>query len=447
VSLSPAESLASLPTSAREKILRELTEDQLASLVWDWEGFYARPEQVMPKGEWSTWLLLAGRGFGKTRTGAEAIKKLVCGPTPLTGTNYQHIALVAETAADARDVMIEGPAGLLSVHPKEFRPLFQPSVRRLTWPNGAVASLFNAVEPDQLRGPQHSLAWCDELAKWRYVIDTWDNLQFGMRMGDPPRVIITTTPRPLQIIKDLLKDKTTFVTRGSTYDNRANLPRSFFKNTVSKYEGTRLGRQELNAEILDDMLGAMWRREQIENARIRNQDRVPPLSRIVIAIDPAATSKEKSNETGLIVAGVDDRPSHLKHAYVLDDKSGIMAPIEWAKEAVKLHHLRAGDRIVAEVNNGGEMVEATIRSVDPNVPYRAVHATKGKLVRAEPVSALYEQGRVHHVGMFPELEDQMCSFTQDLDRSQHGSPDRVDALVWALSDLMVNAQRPQFVFA
>jgi phage terminase large subunit-like protein len=366
----------------------------------------------------------------------------VCGSTPLTGTDYKHIALVAETAADARDVMIEGPAGLLSVHTKDFRPLFQPSVRRVTWPNGAIASLFNAVEPDQLRGPQHSLAWCDELAKWRYVVDTWDNLQFGMRLGAHPRQIITTTPRPLPIIKRLINDSSTVTTRGSTYDNRGNLPKSFFDNVASRYEGTRLGRQELNAEILDDMPGAMWRRDQIDACRIR-ADRLPALTRIVVAIDPSATSNEKSDETGIIVAGIDSG----KHGYVLADSSGVMAPIEWAKEAVRLFHMNAGDLIVAEVNNGGEMVGATIRSVDPNVPYRAVHATRGKVVRAEPVSALYEQGRIHHVGSFALLEDQMCAFTTDFDRSQHGSPDRVDALVWAFTELMVNAQRAQFVFA
>lgn len=446
MNLSQAESLASLPISERDKILTSLTEGQAEALKWDWD-FYARPNQMIPPGEWATWLLLAGRGFGKTKTGAETVRRLVCGKTPLEGTNYKHIALVAETAADARDVMIEGPAGLLWVHPKDFRPHFQPSVRRLTWPNGSVATLYNAVEPDQLRGPQHALAWCDELAKWRYVEETWENLEYGMRVGTNPRRIITTTPRPLPIIKRLIAEarlpsSMTVTTRGSTYDNRANLPKSFFQDVINRHEGTRTGRQEIYAEILDDMPGALFRQGQIETTRIKNPELMPPLQRIVVALDPSVTTKENSDETGIIVAGIDDN----KHAYILDDKSGVMAPIEWAKVAVRLYHHHAADRIIAEINQGGDMVESTIRGVDRNVAYRGVHATRGKVVRAEPVSALYEQGRVHHVGNFKVLEDQMCSFTADFDRSQNGSPDRVDALVWALTELVVSAQRPTLLF-
>jgi phage terminase large subunit-like protein len=391
---------------------------------------------MIPKGNWTNWLLLAGRGAGKTRTGAEALRQLVCGSTPLAGTDYKRIAIVAETAADARDVMIEGPSGLLAIHPKQFRPTYQPSIRRLTWPNGAVAGIFNAVEPDQLRGPQQSLAWCDELAKWRYPVDTWDNLQFGMRIGDHPKVIITTTPRPLPILKKLIKDPTTFVTRGTTYDNRANLSAAFFETTVTKYEGTRLGRQELNAEFLEDAPGSLWRRDLIDAGRIKPAD-LPPLRRVVIAIDPSFTSKEKSDECGLIAAGVDA----AKHGYILDDRSGVMTPLQWAQVAVEMYRFHKADRIVAEVNNGGDLVENNIKAVDPNVPFRAVHATRGKVIRAEPISTFYEQTppRVHHVGSFPILEDQMVSFTHDYDRSQHGSPDRMDACLAAGS--MVSTDR------
>jgi phage terminase large subunit-like protein len=261
-------------------------------------------------------------------------------------------------------------------------------------------------------------------------------------MSDMPRTIITTTPRPGKVIKALMSRARTdvIVTRGSTYDNRGNLPKTFFDNVAAKYEGTRLGRQELNAEILEDVVGSLWRREQIEDKRIKLAD-VPTLKRVVIAIDPSMTSKEKSDECGLIAAGVDAK----NHGYVLDDRSGVMAPIEWAKVAVQMYHDHKADRIVAEVNNGGDLVEATIRQVDPNVPFSAVHATRGKVIRAEPISALYEQGRVHHVGLFPILEDQMCAFSHDYDRSQNGSPDRMDALVWALSEIMVTTNNIGFL--
>ena len=374
-----------------------------------------------------TWLALAGRGWGKTKTGSETVRAQVCGSTPLSGTQYNRIAIIAETAADARDVMIEGPSGLLTIHPKDFRPHFEPSKRRLTWPNGAVATLYNAVEPDQLRGPQHGLAWLDELAKWRYVVETWDNLQFGMRAGTHPRKIITTTPRPIPLLKQILHDPSTFVTRGSTYDNRANLAPSFFTEVAGRYTGTRLGRQELEAEILDDMPGALWQRAWIDTNRVK-ESQLPNLVRIVVAIDPAVSSDpDKSDETGIVCAGVDANG----HGYVLDDLSGIMAPDDWAKKAVAVYHNRSADRIVAEINNGGEMITNTIRTIDPTVPCVSVTATRGKVVRAEPVSLYYEQGKVHHVGSFAKLEDQLCMFSNDVDRGQHGSPDRADACLAA----------------
>jgi phage terminase large subunit-like protein len=350
------------------------------------------------------------------------------------------VALVAETAADARDVMTgdgkpasdpTAGSGILQVHPKAFRPTYEPSKRRLTWPNGAIATLYNAVEPDQLRGPNHDAAWCDELAKWAYAQETWDNLQFGLRQGSNPRCLVTTTPRPLKIIKDMLAERGTVVTVGSTYDNSANLAPSFLARLKRIYEGTRLGRQELEADLLEDVDGALWSREVIDRGRVKT---VPALRRIVVAIDPAASSGEDSDETGIIVAGRGEDNGF----YVLADVSGRYAPHEWAATAVRAFRQWRADRIVAERNNGGEMVEATIRMVDADVPVTTVWASRGKVARAEPVSALYEQGRAHHVGAFPALEDQMCAMTADFDaRSAGYSPDRCDALVWAATELVV----------
>lgn len=367
----------------------------------------------------------------------------MCGSTPLARGRYRHIALIAETAADARDVMVgdgkepsnpNAGSGLLQVHPKEFCPRYEPSKRRLTWPNGAAATLYNAVEPEQLRGPQHDGAWCDEIFKWRYQQETWDQLQFGLRTGSDPRVVITSTPRPTPLIKFFLKDKHTHVTRGRTFDNAGNLATSFLTSIRNRYEGTTLGRQELDAEVLEGIGGALWRMSNIDANRIKLKD-LPELSRIVVAIDPSVSSQENSDETGIVVAGIDS----LGHGYILDDASGVMSPKEWATTAVALYRDRRADRIVAERNNGGDMVEETIRSAGENVSYRSVWASKGKFIRAEPVSALYEQNKIHHVGCFPQLEDQMCSFVVDFDRKGMGtSPDRMDALVWALTDLMVD---------
>jgi len=299
--------------------------------------------------------------------------------------------------------------------------------------------MFSSEESDRLRGPQFGAAWCDELAAWRNVRETWDNLQFGLRLGRNPRQVITTTPRPIPLLKELLRPGRldVVVTRGATRDNAANLAESFLGQIVGRYAGTRLGRQELEGELLQDIEGALWTGELIEKGRI-DKSALPELKRIVVAIDPAMTTGEAANESGLIVAGVDDRD----HAYILEDASGKYAPIEWARAAVKLYHNHTADRIVAEVNQGGAMVESTIRMVDPNVAYKAVSASRGKITRAEPVAALYEQGRVHHVGIFPELEDQLCSFAPGMP----GSPDRGDALVWALTQLLVENRNSSLGF-
>jgi phage terminase large subunit-like protein len=429
--------MASLPPQERHSLLSSLSEEEFAALEFDWE-YWARKNQIAPPGNWSVWIILAGRGFGKTRSGAEWVRSLMCGSTPLSRGKIGHIALVAETAADARDVMVgdgKGPdeaSGLLQVHPKDFMPSYEPSKRRLTWPNGAIASIYNGTEPDQLRGPQHGAAWCDELAKWRYAQETWDQLQFGLRLGANPQVLVSTTPKPIKLLKEIIADPGTIKTGGSTYENEGNLSPKFLAIVKRKYEGTRLGRQELAAEILEDVPGALWTRDNIETHRI-TPAKMPALVRIVVAIDPAVTSGEDADETGIIAVGLGTD----QRGYVLEDGSGQYAPNAWAKEAIKIYWLKKADRVVAEVNNGGDMVESTLRMVDPNVAYKAVHASRGKVIRAEPVSALYEQGRVSHVGAFPELEDQLCAFTSDYDRAKSGSPDRLDALVWALSELMV----------
>jgi len=442
-SASKASYLASLPVIKRREIFDEFTAADLIDLEFAWE-FWARKEQLPPDGKWTKWLLLAGRSFGKTRAGAETVRRWA-------EEGRRLIALVAPTAADSRKVMVEGPAGILAVSPPWFRPVYHPGNRELIWPNGCQAITYSADEPERLRGPQHDAAWCDELAAWRYP-EAWDMLMFGLRLGNHPRVLVTTTPKPIDLLigpgergrfLGLLRDPSCVVTRGSTYDNRANLPENYFLDIVRRYEGTRLGRQELNAEILDDMPGALWSRDIIENARLGFESPHSDLTRIVVAIDPAVTSGEDSDETGIIVAGKDA----AGHGYILADGSGRYPPTEWARKAVALYHERHADRIVAEVNNGGDMVEATIRIIEPNASYSAVRASRGKVVRAEPVAALYEQGRIHHVGMFAALEDQMCAFTTDFDRGASGySPDRVDALVWALTELLVEPIAGEGIF-
>ncbi|GLI23475.1 DNA-packaging protein [Xanthobacter flavus] len=434
-----ADSIASLPEAERARVLAGLTKRQAEQILWDWR-FWARPNQLPPPGDWLTWLILAGRGYGKTRTGAEWVRSVVCGATPLARGVLGRIALVAETAADARDVMVEGESGILSVHPKEFRPLYEPSKRRLTWPNGAVATLYNAVEPDQLRGPQHDGAWCDELAKWRYAGETWDQLQFGLRLGLQPRQVVTTTPRPIPVLKQIMAAETTRTTRGSTYENRANLAGTFLTEVVKKFEGTRLGRQELNAEVLDDVPGALWTRDMLDACRVR---KAPELVRVVVAVDPSGTKGEEDtgDAIGIVAAGkgVDG------NAYILEDATCKLPPAAWGRRAVALAAKWKADRIVAERNFGGAMVEHVIRSVDPRVSYREVTASRGKVARAEPVAALYEQSCVRHVGAFPEMEDQMCSFATN-GYLGSGSPDRADAAVWAITELMLAAQAAAPIF-
>lgn len=390
----------------------------------DWRSI-ARPEQMPPDGDWSTWLILAGRGAGKTRAGAEWVRSLA------EAASVARIALIAPTAADARDTMVEGESGLLAIAPNSNRPIYEPTKRRLTWPNGVQATLFSSEEPDRLRGPQHGAAWLDELCSWRNVREGWDNLQFGLRLGKKPRQVITTTPKPIKLLKELVKrdGQDVVVTRGRTADNAANLAPSFLSQIVARYTGTRLGRQELNAEILEDAEGSLWSRELIENCRREKAD-LPPMKRVVVAIDPAISMGENSNETGIIVAGLGTED----HGYVLEDASGKYSPIDWARKAIALYHKHGADRIVAEANQGGAMVESTIRTVDANASFKAVHASRGKITRAEPIAALFEQSRIHLIGAFPELEDQLCTY----EAGSPGSPDRLDAMVWSFTELMVD---------
>lgn len=411
--------IASLDEATRATILSELSADEAAEILEDWR-FWARPDQIAPEGNWRVWLIMAGRGFGKTRCGAEWVHEQI-------RQGRERIALVGETKADVRDVMVEGESGILATAGRN-RPLYEPSKRRLTWPNGAIGVCYSGDEPDQLRGPQHDAAWLDELAKYRYAEETWSNLDLGLRLGESPQAVITTTPRPVQIMRELVADELVTVTRGSTYDNLQNLAESFAKRIVERYEGTRLGRQELHAEILDDVVGALWSREMIDAHRLRETP--PHFERIVVGVDPAVTSGEDADETGILVAGMIGN-----RGYVVEDLSGQYTPQEWAIQAIKAYYKYNADRIVAEVNQGGDMVEHTIRTVDRNVSYKAVRAARGKILRAEPIAALYEQGRIHHCGTFAALEDQLCMYTHE----SRDSPDRLDALVWALTDLMLGA--------
>ena len=428
--------------------LEDLTDEEADDLLHTWE-LWARPNQLEPapileNGEhWVTWLILAGRGFGKTRCGAETIIKWV------REGKCKRIALVAEDSADARDVMVEGESGILACSPRDFKPKYEPSKRRLTWPNGAQATLFSAEDYDSLRGPQFDGAWCDELCKWRYAQEAWDNLQFGLRLGDHPQQLVTTTPRPMKLLKDIILRSDTAITKGTTMENLINLAPPFRKAVVEKYEGTRIGRQELNAELLDDTPGALWSRTMIDESRLRPVDsltpiRLPHFSRVIVAVDPAKEVGEAAAETGIVVVGRDSEG----RGYVLEDLSLAGSPEEWGRAAVIAFDEWEADNIVYEANQGGEMVAAVLRGAARSlkddlmrtadfVPLKAVHATRGKYVRAEPVSQLYEQKKVHHVGTFPELEDQMCEFTPDGNMGY--SPDRMDALVWGLTELMVGS--------
>lgn len=372
------------------------------------------------------WLILAGRGWGKTRTGAEFVSNAL-----IRNAGWR-CAVVAPTREDARDTCVEGESGLLATIPASCIADWNRSLGELILNNGSRFKLFSAEKPKRLRGPQHHIAWCDELAAWQYP-DTWDQLMFGLRLGDDPKVIATTTPSPVKLVLDLYKrrDDDVVLTSGRTLDNAANISKIALKNLLEKYQGTRLGRQELDAELLEDLPGALWQRSVIDKLRVM---KAPPLMRVVVAVDPAVSTNDGSDETGIVVVGV----TMEKHAYILADYSGIYSPNQWAQRVVAAFHEFKADFVVGEVNQGGDLVESNIQTVDQGVPVKKVHATRNKYVRAEPVASLAEQGRYHHVGFHSKLEDQMCSFTVDFDRKKGGySPDRMDAMVWGVTETIL----------
>jgi phage terminase large subunit-like protein len=416
--------LMSLTPGVRAEVLATLSPLQCAQLFHDW-SFWARPDQEPPEGDWINWLILAGRGAGKTRAGAEAVRNWT--------RTFPMVNLIGATVADVRDTMVRGESGILACCRRDERPRFLASDLRLEWPNGATSALYSAEEPDRLRGKQHMKLWCDELAAWRDP-DAFDQALLGLRLGAKPQAVITTTPRPSKIIKALAVDKDTIVTRGSTFDNKRNLARAFLERITARYQGRVIGRQELFAEIVEETPGALWTRALIERQRVQPEAAPTEFSEVVVAVDPPARSGARSDECGLIVAA----KTPDGRFYVLADlTSQGDTPGQWGARAAAAFRGFNANRVVAEVNNGGDMVAEVLRQSEPTLPVRSVTATRGKFLRAEPVAAAYERGLVFHAGAFPKLEDQMCALTPDFDRKAAGySPDRADALVWALADLL-----------
>lgn len=424
---SRAINFADLTDEERKVFLDSLPEDYQQVMQYTWE-FWARKNQLEPEdGDWRTWLILAGRGWGKTRAGAEWVNKMA------RSGKYKRMHLVGATASDIRDIMVEGPSGIIDTSPPWFRAQYRPTKRRVEWPNGAWALAFSADEPERLRGEQCEAAWCDELAAWRYP-EAWTQLMLGLRLGTNPRVVVTTTPRPTRLIKKLHAAESTHVTHGITFENFDNLAAAFTEEIVTQYEGLRKGRQELYAEILADAEGALWKTPDIEEMRVEKAD-VPEMNRTVVAVDPAMTFGESASETGIMVCGKD----YQDHGYVLQDASGKLRPDEWARKVIALYHQWDADKVVAEKNQGGELVRHTLQVYDNTVPIKLVHASKNKQTRAEPVAGVYEQGKIHHVGAFPELESQMVEWEPGMT-----SPDRLDALVWGFTELFIGANITRF---
>lgn len=432
---SAADFLSSLPPQDVEAFLNSLSHNALLSLPWLFEH-WAHDHQLAPEGDWKTWVILGGRGAGKTRAGAEWVRSKVEGGKPHEPGQAQRVALVAETLDQARDVMVLGESGIIACAPSDRAPVWHASKRMLEWPNGATAQIFSASDPESLRGPQFDCAWVDELAKWKKGEDTWDNLQFALRLGDQPQQVVTTTPRDVQLLRDLLDESGTVQTCAPTRVNRAYLADQFVEQMEAKYGGTRVGRQELEGELLSAPDGALWNAADLAAGIMRDP---PEMDRIVVALDPPVTSGDKSDACGIIVAGVSTQgPPQDWRAHVIEDASVQgLSPMKWAERAVNLFHKHKADRLVAEVNQGGELVQQLLRQIDPLVPFKGVHATRGKVARAEPVASLYEQSRVTHAPGLTKLEDQMCQVTVGGYLGK-GSPDRVDALVWAITELMID---------
>lgn len=427
-----------------DEFLQGLSDEALMALPWLFE-FWALPHQLPPEGVWKTWVIMGGRGAGKTRAGAEWVRAQVEGARPLDPGAARRVALVGETVDQVREVMIFGASGILACSPPDRMPVWEAGRKRLVWPNGAVAEVYSAHSPESLRGPQFDAAWVDELAKWKKAEEAWDMLQFALRLGDNPRQVVTTTPKNVGVLKAILKNPSTVLTQAPTEANKAYLAASFLEEVRARYAGTRLGRQELDGVLLEDAEGALWTTAGLEACRARVPEK---LSRVVVAVDPPVTGHAGSDECGIVVVGAltEGAPSQWR-AHVLEDASvSAASPADWARAAISAMERHGADRLVAEVNQGGDLVESVVRQIDPMVPFRAVRASRGKTARAEPVAALYEQGRVHHGRDLGALEDQMCRMTVRGYEGK-GSPDRVDALVWALTELMVEPaakwRRPQ----
>ena len=415
-----------------DEMLAGLRSADYRLLQGDW-GLRAKPFQYPPRRSqagrgWHVWLFMGGRGAGKTFAGAQWVRGMALGLRDFSSRPVGRIALLGETADDVRHVMVEGVSGILAAHTSRDRPEWRPSRRMLIWENGAVAQAFSAEDPESLRGPQFEAAWSDELAKWRRAEDAWNMLQFGLRLGVRPRQLVTTTPRPVALLRRLLAHPRTAVTRATTWDNAEHLAPGFLDAMREEYAGTRLGRQELEGELVEDAPGALWSRAALDARRIAS---APSLKRIVVAIDPPASSSKRAAACGIVAAGLDAS----EVVYVLADATIAAArPGEWARVALALYHRLEADALLAEVNQGGEMVAAVIAEADGSAPLTMVRAARGKYLRAAPVAQLYEAGRVRHVGRFPELEDEMCAFGPD-GLAQGRSPDRLDALVWAVTHL------------
>lgn len=428
-------SSASRSAAETQRLLSELPPDSLERLAYDWH-IWARDEQLAPlttaNGEpWRTWLFLGGRGAGKTRAGAEWIRAEALGLPP--SGRPKRLALVGPTIQHVRAVMIEGISGLLSIHPAHERPHFEPSKNQLVWPNGAIAQMFSADEYETLRGPQFDAAWCDELCRWKHAQKAWDMLQLALRLGDTPRAVVTTTPRASPLLKTLVADASTAVTHATTAANAANLSPAFLSEVTRRYAGTATGAQELEGQIIENQTGGLWRRDWLDQARVKER---PELIRIVVAVDPPVSATVNSDACGIVVAGlgVDGR------GYVLADRTiKGREPQIWARAAIAAWRDFEADRIVAEVNQGGDLVVLVLQQVDPTVTARKVRAQRSKWLRADPVAALYAEGRVSHVGEFLALENQMVAYDGTSASTDTKSPDRLDALVWALTDLMITS--------